>query len=57
MKTLYTFLKFMVYSTIVNMAATLPAQDNPLFWKLFLYSLGAAALKAFVTYVTTRVKV
>ena len=51
-----TFVKYMVYSTAVNLAATMPSQDSPLFWKLLGGSALAAAIKALLTYATTKIK-
>ncbi len=52
---LLSFIKFLIYSTLVNLSASMPAHDNPLFWRLLGASFVAALVKAIVTYVSTEI--
>ena len=52
---LLSFIKFLIYSTLVNLSASMPAHDNPLFWKLLWASLVAAVVKAAVTFFSTQI--
>jgi hypothetical protein len=51
-----TFVKFLIYSTLVNLSASMPAHDNPLFWKLLGASVVAALIKSIMTFISTEVK-